>query len=100
MDDTHKARAYDGSAKIGNQYVGLPVEGYKTQSELNVHRVNIMKQLEERVLRAMDALADDPNIDKRWLAIGRTDIEKGFMAANRSIFQPGRARLPEDAQPA
>jgi hypothetical protein len=34
-----------------------------------------------------------PDIDQRWLATGRTDIEKGFMAVNRAIFQPGRAQL-------
>jgi hypothetical protein len=52
--------------------------------------------LEERVLRAIDALVSNPLTDKRWLAIGRTNIEQGFMAVNRSIFQPSRVKLPDD----
>jgi len=28
-------------------------------------------------------------IDKRWLAIGQTKLQLGFMAVNRSITRPG-----------
>lgn len=82
------------------QHDGLPVAGYRPQSEVSVERVNLNRRLEERVLRALDVLADQPDIDKRWLAIGRTAIEQGFMAVNRAVFQPARAALPEDAEPA
>jgi hypothetical protein len=78
-------------------YVSLPVEGYKPQTSDSVALVNANKQIEERVLRILDDLGNNPEIDKRWLAIGRTAIENGFMAVNRSIFKPGRAKLPEDA---
>lgn len=76
-------------------HFGLPVSGYRPQSPEAVARVNAMKQMEERALRALDALAADPDIDKRWLAIGRTSIEQGFMAVNRSIFQPARVEIEE-----
>lgn len=79
-----------------NQHNGLPVAGYRPQSDTAVDTVNRAKQLEERVLRFLDELADDPETDKRWLAIGRTQIEQGFMAANRSVFKPARTKLPED----
>lgn len=75
---------------------GLPVAGYREQGEDNVALVNINKRLEENILRALDRLAAVNSVDKRWLAIGRTSIEQGFMAVNRSIFQPGRVKLPED----
>jgi hypothetical protein len=35
-------------------------------------------------------------VDQRWLAIGRTHIEQGFMAINRSIFRPERVKLACD----
>ncbi|QWY83599.1 hypothetical protein [Rhizobium phage RHph_X2_26] len=76
----------------------LPVSGYKPQPAENVLMVNAFKEAEERVLRMLDVLADNPNIDKRWLAIGRTDLERAFMAINRSVFKPGRVRLPGDAE--
>lgn len=78
------------------EHKGLPVHGYLPQTAEAVAVVNSNKVLEELCLRMLDTLADDPAIDKRWLASGRTDIEKGWMAVNRSIFRPGRAVLPED----
>jgi len=77
---------------------GLPVPGYRPQSGDAVQQVTASKYLEERVLRLLDDLAAAPGIDKRWLAIGRTQIEQGFMAVNRSVFKPTRVDLPgEDA---
>lgn len=75
---------------------GLPVAGYKPQSGQNVEWVNQNKEVEEMLLRVLDAHAANPAIDKRWLAIGRTSIEQGFMAINRAIFQPARLALPGD----
>lgn len=79
-----------------NKHKGLPVSGYAAQSDTAVAMVNQNKALEERILRQLDFLADVYDVDKRWLAIARTQIEQGFMAANRAIFKPGRISLPED----
>lgn len=75
---------------MSEQHQGLPVSGYKAQSTEKVDLVNRNKHLEEITLRIIDELSKDPEIDARWLAIARTDIEKGFMALNRSIFKPER----------
>jgi hypothetical protein len=77
---------------------GLPVAGYRPQDGTAVQEVNTNKEAEERVLRILDDLAADPEVDKRWLAIGRTQIEQGFMAVNRAVFKPGRVVLPEDGE--
>jgi len=105
---------------------GLPVQGYKaTQPQWKIDLVNEGKQLEERVLRWIEKVeshgvtfvsVQDPNpnspakggliakaapsgeIDMRFSAIGKTDIQKGFMAVARSIFQPERIKLPEDQE--
>jgi hypothetical protein len=78
------------------KHEGLPVPGYKPQGDEAVRLVSGNKEIEEGVLRVLDLLAARPDIDKRWLAVGRTQIEQGFMAVNRAVFQPGRVRLPED----
>jgi len=78
------------------EHNGLPIEGYRPQSDDKITLVNHNKQLEELVLRTLDELQRMSSVDPRWLAIGRTDIEKGFMAVNRAVFQPGRAKLPGD----
>lgn len=79
-------------------HTGLPVPGYATtQSSEAVQLVSQFKHQEERLLRQMDALRDRPDIDQRWLAIARTEMEKSFSFLNRSVFRPARAVLPEDA---
>lgn len=72
---------------------GLPVAGYKPQNEEAVKLVNENKYAEEAVLQILDELAARDDVDKRWLAVGRTQIEQGFMAVNRAVFQPERAKL-------
>jgi hypothetical protein len=47
--------------------------------------VNRNKQAEEAMLQILDELAKNKDIDARWLAIGRTHLEQGFMAINRAI---------------
>ena len=79
---------------------GLPVAGYQPQTQSNVDQVNTNKRLEEEIMRILDILAMQPYIDKRWLAIGRTHIEEGFMSVNRSIFRPGRVKLASDFEQA
>lgn len=74
----------------------LPVSGYTAQSDSRVEMVNEFPAIEERVLRRLDELKG-LNVDQRWLAIGRIHIEEAFMAINRSVFQPQRVKLPEDA---
>jgi len=71
----------------------LPVQGYMPQSQAKVDLVNANKQAEEMGLRMLDALKANPDIDQRWLAIGRTDFERAWMAINRAIFKPDRAWL-------
>jgi hypothetical protein len=82
------------------QHEGLPVAGYKPQGSYAVHEVNKNKKLEERVLRQIDMLQGDKHlaVDQRWLAIGRTAIEQGFMAINRAVFKPGRIALLGDSE--
>ena len=79
-----------------SQHTGLPVEGYRPQSITAVDLVNDNKRLEEECLRRFYALAANPDVDKRWLAIGRTAIENGWMAINRSVFKPSRVKLLGD----
>ena len=80
---------------VEKRHEGLQVAGYKPQTVGSVAMVNTNKIAEEKILRMLDSLAAMPadQVDKRWLAIAHTDIEKGFMAMNRAIFQPKRVEL-------
>ncbi|MCC5966153.1 MAG: cyclic nucleotide-binding protein [Natronohydrobacter sp.] len=81
---------------MSNPVEGLPLPGYRPQSPGARAIVRAMKHHEEKLLRALDDLAEMPETDKRWLATGRTDVEKGFMSITRAIMQPARISLPGD----
>lgn len=95
------------------EHQGLPVHGYQPQSDDKVALVNRFKEMEERLLRELDALKPvdvhgnglSPHAverlspyDQRWTAIARTHFQEGFMALNRAVFQPARIKLPEDGE--
>lgn len=81
-----------------SEYSGLPVSGYKPQTQSAVDFVNTNKRLEEELLRRMDGMRDATMFDQHWLAIARTNIEQGFMALNRAVFKPERVKLAEDGE--
>lgn len=79
------------------------VTGYRQLSQEHAALMNEAKELAEKVGQLVDKLGKlpftpigqdpfvvgtDPSIDHRWVAIGKTDIQKGFMALVRSIAQP------------
>lgn len=72
---------------------GLPVQGYKSQSDENVQFVNRNKKIEELVLKIIDEHINRVGRDPRWINIAKTHIEQGFMALNRAVFVPNRAKL-------
>lgn len=74
------------------------VKGYTEQTPAKLAMVNANKIVEEGVLRVLDQLRGVEGIDLAWLTIGQRHIEQGFMAVNRSIMQPQRIALPEDAE--
>jgi hypothetical protein len=74
---------------------GLPVLGYREQTQETVDLVNEGKAIEELAMRWIDKLnmasvQMPPVTDPRMIALGRTHIQTGFMWAARSVFQPGR----------
>lgn len=75
---------------------GLPVAGYRPQGDDEIKIVNTFKEIEEAVLRLLDDMEKGTEIDQRWLAIGRTNLEQAFMAINRSVFKPQRVTLTEE----
>lgn len=75
---------------------GRYVHGNRHLSEETLAIVRAINHHEEKLLRALDDLAAMEDVDKRWLATGRTDVEKGFMSIRRAIMRPDRVRLPGD----
>lgn len=78
---------------------GAQIPGYRQQSQANLEVVKFHKEWEERTLRHLDWLREQPGVDQRWLQMGRSNIEVAFMEVNRAVMQPQRIALPEDAEP-
>lgn len=70
------------------------IKGYRDLTQEEINLMNEAKELAERVgelvakLGASDAVPTEAGIDQRWLAIAKTDLQKGFMSLIRSIAQP------------
>ncbi|HHA1396943.1 hypothetical protein [Enterobacter soli] len=70
----------------------------KKQRELNAAELGLMnesKEHEQIVLDFIERLKkchseNTVEIDMRWLSIGLTNIEQGFMALTRSVAKPGK----------
>lgn len=64
------------------------IKGYRDLSQEEIDLMNAVKSIGEQVRETISTLDDMDSIDKRWLNIARTDLQKGFMALVRSIAKP------------
>lgn len=65
-----------------------PITGYRTLTEAEIAAMNEGKALAVQVGAFIDKLMADPATDKRWVSIGKTQLQQGFMATLRGIAQP------------
>lgn len=62
--------------------------GQRNLTPEEVAAVNAITEMGYHVSLLLDQLADFPGIDMRWLAIARTDLQKGLMCAERAVTKP------------
>jgi hypothetical protein len=71
--------------------------GYRPLEPQMIELANRNKLIEELVLRQVDAMRKNPELDQRLIQMAFTDFQMGFMALNRAIFQPTRINGMIDA---
>lgn len=64
------------------------IKGYRDLSLEEIALMNECKAMAEQVGILIDKLRATPGLDQRWVSIGATDLQKGFMATIRGIAQP------------
>jgi len=74
------------------------IKGYRDLSQEEIDLMNEGKALAEKCgefiaklehhANITTPLDTDPVIDGRWLSIGKTELQKGFMSVIRSIARP------------
>jgi len=66
----------------------MKVTGYRELTDAEIELMNEGKELAERVGEFIEKLHVRNDVDHRWVNIGKTDLQKGFMALTRAIAQP------------
>ncbi len=64
------------------------IKGYRDLSQEEIDLMNEAKELAEKCGGLVEKIGNDPDTDKRWLAIGKTDLQKGFMSVIRAVAKP------------
>lgn len=65
------------------------IKGYRELSQEEIDLMNEVKEKAAEVGALCEKLESLPDSDQRWVAIGKTDLQKGFMALTRAIAKPG-----------
>lgn len=71
---------------VDNQH--KKISGYRDLSEEEIAVMNKIKTHGERLGLLVEELKSMESTDKRWLAIGVTDLQKGVMGLVRSVAKP------------
>lgn len=64
------------------------IKGYQDLSPEEITLMNEIKDLAEQVGALVNKITATPGVDMRWIAIGKTDLQKGFMELTRGVAQP------------
>ena len=69
-------------------FIQPKITGYRQLSHEEVALMNEGKALSAQCGEFIAKLRATPDLDQRWVSIGATDMQTGFMAAIRGIAQP------------
>lgn len=66
------------------------ITGHRALTESQIALVNKIKAKAEEVGQMVEELQaqQSPVLDQRWIATGKTDLQKGFMSLVRGVAQP------------
>jgi len=67
------------------------IKGYRELGQEEIDLMNRIKEKAAEVGELCDALVGKERgsaPDQRWVSIGKTDLQKGFMALTRSVAKP------------
>ncbi|WP_068086778.1 DUF7681 family protein [Polycladidibacter stylochi] len=64
------------------------IKGYRELSQAEIDLMNEIKLKGKEIGDLVEKLSVADEIDKRWLAIGETNLQQGLMALTRSVTKP------------
>lgn len=66
----------------------IPIAGNRVLDENEIKMINCTKKLEKDVLEYVELIGRYKDIDQKWLDIGKTEIQVGFMSLIRAVTRP------------
>ena len=64
------------------------ITGYRDLSPEEIALMNEVKAKAQEVGALVEKLKASPGLDQRWVSIGCTELQQGFMALTRAVAQP------------
>ena len=64
------------------------IAGYRELGEDEIALMNRIKGYAVELGDLVEILRSTPALDQRWVSIGATDLQTGFMALTRAVAQP------------
>lgn len=64
------------------------IKGYRELSQEEIDCMNTIKEAAADIGQLFEQLEQVAALDRRWLSIAKTDLQKGFMAATRAVAKP------------
>ena len=64
------------------------IKGYRDLNQFEINAMNAIKSEASRIGILIEELEQNQDLDQRWVAIAKEDLQKGFMAAVRSVAKP------------
>ena len=80
-----KAKRKEGIA-MDNQH--KKIKGYRELTQTEIDLMNEVKAKGVELGELVEKLINADGLDKRWISIGKTDLQTGLMALVRGIAQP------------
>jgi len=65
-----------------------PITGYRKLTAEELALINSIKEKGIEIGKLVAQLEAMESTDKRWLEIGKTELQQGMMAITRSVAQP------------
>ena len=64
------------------------ITGYRELDQHEIDAMNAVKEMAKQVGELFEKLESTSGLDQRWIAVGKTNLQQGFMALTRAIAQP------------
>lgn len=64
------------------------IKGYRELSAEEIAMMNKIKEMSATVGELVEQLRISSAVNQRWVSIGATDLQQGFMALTRAVAKP------------